>query len=112
MVVATCGPRCMWVDRFGNLQLAATVADAEWPSCPRPGRPRSPSTSAPSPAAARRPDPTPGTTLRRVETFADLARGELGLLIDANGHLAVVAGQASAARALDVGAGRLVVLTW
>ena len=51
-------------------------------------------------------------TLCRVETFDELARGELGLLIDANGNLAVVAGEASAARALTVIAGQMVLLTW
>jgi hypothetical protein len=50
--------------------------------------------------------------VRRVSAFAELAPGELGLLIDANGHLAVVAGQASAGRALTVIAGQMVLLTW
>jgi hypothetical protein len=58
------------------------------------------------------PDPLPGRIVRRVETFAELEPGELGLLIDANGHLAVVAGQAPAARVLTVVAGQMMVLTW
>jgi S-adenosylmethionine hydrolase len=53
-----------------------------------------------------------GMTLRCIESFADLAHGELGLLVDANGHLAVVAGEASAAHWLNVMAGELVVLAW
>jgi S-adenosylmethionine hydrolase len=98
-----------WVDRFGNVQLVAVAAvaavagDRDVP----PLGPLDLTTSTSLSAAA-----TPQTALRRVRTFADLARGELGLLIDANGHLAVVAGEASAARALNVGIGDVVVLTW
>ena len=51
-------------------------------------------------------------TLRCVETFADLDRGELGLLVDANEHLAVVVGEGSAGHWLNVEAGELVVLAW
>ena len=53
-----------------------------------------------------------GMALHCVQTFAELARGEVGLLVDANGHLAVVAGEASAARWLNVSAGELLVLSW
>jgi S-adenosylmethionine hydrolase len=53
-----------------------------------------------------------GATLRCVGTFADLDRGELGLLVDANDHLAVVAGEGSAGHWLNVSAGELVVLAW
>jgi S-adenosyl-L-methionine hydrolase (adenosine-forming) len=104
-----------WVDHFGNVQLAATLADArvaglslmeavavtavvESDLVTRPGLP-----------TALVPD---GATLRCVETFADLERGELGLLVDANGHLAVVAGEGSAGHWLNVAAGELVVLAW
>jgi S-adenosylmethionine hydrolase len=119
-----------WVDRFGNVQLAALAAlaalagladladlagladldslaglaaEAGDTGVPPPGP-----VGLTTPAARSAPE----TTLRRVRTFADLAPGELGLLIDANGHLAVVAGEASAARALNVGIGDVVVLTW
>jgi len=47
-----------------------------------------------------------------VDTFADLDRGVLGLLVDANEHLAVVAGEGSAGHWLNVAAGELVVLAW
>jgi S-adenosylmethionine hydrolase len=104
-----------WVDHFGNIQLAASLADARVSSLPlmdavsvtavvesdlvtRPGLP-----------TALVPD---GATLRCVETFADLDRGELGLLVDANDHLAVVAGGGSAGHWLNVVAGELVVLAW
>jgi S-adenosylmethionine hydrolase len=93
----------LWVDHFGNIALAATAVDAQMADLPTTG------TVA---VDIDVPDPLPGTTVRRVETFDDLAQGELGVLIDANGHLAVVAGQASAGRALTVIAGQMVLLTW
>ncbi len=39
---------------------------------------------------------------RRVGAFGQLARGELGLLVDANGRVALVLDRASAALALDL----------
>jgi hypothetical protein len=90
-----------WVDRFGNVQLAATAADAEAGDLPRRGLLGLITTPS-----------SPETAVRRVRTFADLSPGELGLLTDGNGHLAVVAGEASAAGALDLDAGVSVVLTW
>jgi S-adenosylmethionine hydrolase len=104
-----------WVDHFGNIQLAATLADARVASLSlldavgvtavvegdlvrRPGLP-----------TALVPE---GAVLRCVETFADLDRGELGLLVDANDHLAVAAGEASAGHWLNVVAGELLVLAW
>ena len=53
-----------------------------------------------------------GIQLRCVDAFGELKQGEFGLLVDANGHLAVVAGEASAARWLNVIAGELLVLAW
>ena len=38
---------------------------------------------------------------RRVDVFAELVAGELGLLVDATGHLALVLDRASAAARLD-----------
>ncbi len=104
-----------WVDRFGNLQLAATVADARIAGLPMAGLVE---------LAARVemsheyleglphslvPD---GVRLRCVDAFGELEHGELGLLVDANGHLAVVAGEASASHWLNVAAGELLVLAW
>ena len=104
-----------WVDRYGNLQLAATVADARVAGFPMTG---------PVELAARVdsgradldglphslvPD---GVQLRCVDAFGDLQPGEFGLLVDANGHLAVVAGESSAAGWLNVTAGELLVLAW
>jgi S-adenosylmethionine hydrolase len=103
-----------WVDRFGNVQLAATAAHAELAGMPVDGSVEMQAPGSPDGGPGALPSGLvpAGTRLRRVATFADLAHGELGLLVDANGHLAVVAGEASAARWLNVAAGELVVLTW
>jgi S-adenosylmethionine hydrolase len=93
----------LWIDHFGNIQLAATAADAQMAALPRTGTVT---------VDIELPDPPPGTTVRRIETFDELEPCELGLLIDSNGHLAVVAGQEPAAGALTVAAGQMVVLTW
>jgi len=87
-----------WVDHFGNLQLAATSGDAAAAGVPRSGS-----------LGITHPE---HKTVRRVETFADLTDGELGLLVDANGHLAVVAAAASAAALLGWAQGEQVLLTW
>jgi S-adenosylmethionine hydrolase len=102
------GRRCvraevLWIDHFGNIGLAATAADAQMAALPRSGTVS---------VVVDLPNPLPGTTVRRIETFDELEPGELGLLVDSNGHLAVVAGQAPAAGALTVAAGQMVVLTW
>ena len=104
-----------WVDHFGNLQLAATVADARVAGIPPSG---SVELAARVESGRPHPDGLPqalvpdGVQLRCVDAFGDLQRGEFGLLVDANGHLAVVAGEASAAGWLNVVAGELLVLAW
>ena len=104
-----------WVDRFGNLQLAATVADARVAGIPLTGRVE---LAARVESGREDPDGLPralvpdGMHLRCVDAFGELEHGEFGLLVDANGHLAVVAGEASAARWLNVAAGELLVLAW
>jgi S-adenosylmethionine hydrolase len=104
-----------WVDRFGNLQLAATVADARVAGIPLTGRVE---LAARLESGREDPDGLPrslvpdGMQLRCVDAFGELEQGEFGLLVDANGHLAVVAGKASAARWLNVAAGELLVLAW
>jgi S-adenosylmethionine hydrolase len=104
-----------WVDHFGNLQLAATVADARVAGIPASG---SIELTARTDPAREDPDTLPlslvpqGVQLRCVDAFGELKQGEFGLLVDANGHLAVVAGEASAAHWLNVIAGELVVLAW
>ncbi len=104
-----------WVDHFGNLQLAATVADARVAGIPAEGAIE---LAAHGETGRQYLDGLPhslvpdGIRLRCVNAFGELALGELGLLVDANGHLAVVAGEASAASWLNVAAGELVVLAW
>jgi S-adenosylmethionine hydrolase len=104
-----------WVDHFGNLQLAATVADARVAGIPSAGtieltaRIESDREYLDGLPQSLVPD---GVHLRCVDAFGDLKQGELGLLVDANGHLAIVAGEASAARWLNVVAGELLILAW
>ena len=104
-----------WVDHFGNLQLAATVADARVAGIPAPGRLELTARADP---AREDPDTLPHSLvphaiqLRCVDAFGELKPREFGLLVDSNGHLAVVAGEASAAHWLNVVAGELLVLAW
>jgi len=104
-----------WVDHFGNLQLAATVADARVAGIPLTG---SVELAARIESGRQHPDALPhslvpdGVQLRCVEAFGELGQGEFGLLVDANGHLSVVAGEASAGHWLNVVAGELLVLAW
>jgi hypothetical protein len=104
-----------WVDRFGNLQLAATVADARVAGIPLTGCVELAARveSGHQPLDGFPPSLVPdGVQLRCVDAFGQLEQGEFGLLVDANGHLAVVAGEASAAGWLNVAAGELLVLAW
>ncbi len=104
-----------WVDHFGNLQLAATMADARVAGIPLTGYVE---LAARIESGRAHPDGLPhslvpdGVQLRCVDAFGELEQGEFGLLVDANGHLAVVAGEASAAHWLNVAAGELLVLAW
>jgi S-adenosylmethionine hydrolase len=89
-----------WVDRFGNLQLSAVPSEEDpdtvalaWPEDEPAGG---------SPSSAR--------MVRRVRAFAELRDGELGLIVDANGHLALVVREGSAAELLGVGVGQVVGL--
>jgi S-adenosylmethionine hydrolase len=85
----------LWVDRFGNAQLAARADDAV-----RAGL---------GDAVEIR---VGGSTRagRRVASFAALDRDEVGLLIDANGHLSLVCDRRPAATVLEVRAGDMVRL--
>ncbi len=104
-----------WVDHFGNLQLAATVADARIAGIPLEG---SIELAARIESGNEYLDGLPhslvpdGVALRCVDAFGELKQGEFGLLVDGNGHLAVVAGEASAASWLNVAAGELLILAW
>ena len=89
----------LWVDRFGNVQLAATAAQGRDAGLEVGARLTVRSGGAGRPA-------------RFVRTFADLGggrqQGALGVLVDANGRLAVVCDQASAATVLAVQPGETV----
>jgi S-adenosyl-L-methionine hydrolase (adenosine-forming) len=92
-----------WVDRFGNVQLAARPGDLPDALGAQTVRVVSPTTER----ASSRPTP-----LRRVAAFSELAADELGLLVDANGHWSLVVNQGSAAERLDVGRGSQLELGW
>jgi S-adenosylmethionine hydrolase len=86
-----------WVDRFGNVQLAAGPDDA-----------------AAAALGVELEVVMPVTGVSRgvvwVAAFAALGPGALGLLVDANGRLALVCDRQSAATVLDVHAGDIVTL--
>ena len=90
-----------WVDHFGNVQLAATVVDARRAGWRFDGG-----------TVVRVSVADDGRSLRCVAAFADLDQSELGLLVDANGHVAIVARQASAAGWLNVVGGELILIEW
>src|SRR5690606_25286692 len=77
----------LWVDRYGNAQLNVepTELDAlgDRFELRGEGRPR---------------------TARRVHHFAELGTGEIGLLVDSYGFIAIVADKTSAAEELSLGA--------
>lgn len=75
------------VDRFGSLQLAAHAGQRPW-----------------SPGTTVTVDGQPATV---VTTFADVAVGELLVLTDSAGHLAVAVNQGSAAERLAAGTGSI-----
>ncbi len=78
----------LWVDRFGNLQLNVDPADLQvWAET----------------VALRWSGG--GRQARRVAGYADLAPGELGLVVDSYGLVSVVLDRAPASEILGVGAG-------
>jgi S-adenosylmethionine hydrolase len=82
-----------WVDRFGNVQLAAGEGDLA-------GAPLVVVVTAAGPAR----------TARAVRTYAELADGELGILVDSYGSLALSLNGASAASSLGVAERDLVIV--
>lgn len=107
-----------WIDRFGNVQLA--VAGTEGPPLVR--RDGSPAPEATvriyeldggaTPDGPVEPGPVSQFRVRRVATFGALATGEVGLLSDANGRLAVVVREGSAAMVTGGVEGAAVELEW
>jgi len=108
-----------WIDRFGNVQLAAGGA-----SVPPEASPVSvavsvavvaPPDSGGSPTGRGADDrrlPFPPEAVRRVDIFSDLPAGEAGLLADSNGRLALVVNEGSAAARYRVTEGALVEVVW
>jgi S-adenosyl-L-methionine hydrolase (adenosine-forming) len=112
-----------WIDRFGNVQLGAGAAELDAIGLITGG---TASVAVPGPVPAVDPAPSeraqsePGLSgwalsgwassgrARRVDAFAALGDGELGLMIDGNGRVALVLREASAARRLLLGAGDIV----
>lgn len=99
----------LWVDRFGNVELGAVAADVE-DLGPAIAVELHASWTAP-PASSTAP-PARGTAIgRRVAAFADLAAGELGLIVDSAGQLALVLDRDSAAGRLRLAPGDRVGLS-
>lgn len=97
----------LWVDRFGNAQLNVGPDDL---------------TDAFGPAATEQPidvristptDPSGGTTrsAKLAKSYADLAGGAVGLVVDSSGMLALAMDQRSVAEELLLDAGDQVTLT-
>jgi hypothetical protein len=86
----------LWVDRFGNVQLAAGPAQGEEAGLG--------GVVEISVGGAR-------WKGRRGGSFAGLEEGEVGLMVDANGRLALVCRQRSAATVLGVRPGEIVILS-
>ncbi|HZD64812.1 MAG TPA: SAM-dependent chlorinase/fluorinase [Acidimicrobiales bacterium] len=84
----------VWVDRFGNAQLALAPDD---------GGPVGSVVGLELAGGTR-------ASARRVRAFADLDPGEVGLVVDSSGLLALVCDRRSAARHLGVAQGDEVVL--
>ena len=83
-----------WVDRFGNVQLAAGPDDL----------------TAAGLGAELEVVAAVSHRARRVASFAELGPGVVGLVVDANGHLALVCDRQSAATVLRVQPGDAVTL--
>ena len=85
----------LWVDRFGNVQLAARPTDAE---------------AAGIAAEAVVVTPAIEMEVRRSRSFEAAGGDAPGLITDSNGHLALVCSRRSAATVLEVLPGDLVTL--
>jgi S-adenosyl-L-methionine hydrolase (adenosine-forming) len=94
--------QALWTDRFGNVQL--NVGPDDIPASF--GDMVEVRFSAPA-------DPTGGTTrvATRVSSFGALSPGAVGLVLDANGMLAIIMNQRSAAEELGIDNGDQVAIT-
>jgi S-adenosylmethionine hydrolase len=108
-----------WIDRFGNAQLqigpsvlaelGLSTGAVAWVTVPSadPADPADPADAGTGSMGTAPADPA--RPVRWVEAFRQLDPAELGLLVDANGRMALVLDRASAASALGVtGAGAIV----
>jgi S-adenosyl-L-methionine hydrolase (adenosine-forming) len=86
----------VWIDRFGNVQLAAGAPHAEQAGI---------SSEATLELAGRR------TPLRRVDAFTDIGDDEIGLVVDANRRLALCARRGAAATTIGARVGDVAVLS-
>jgi S-adenosylmethionine hydrolase len=85
-----------WIDRFGNVQLDLGPDDLDRLGLALGGR-TDVELTGPAGTTATHGHPF---SARRVRSFAELGAGELGVLVDANGRVALVFDRASAAGAL------------
>ncbi|MGC8628099.1 MAG: SAM hydrolase/SAM-dependent halogenase family protein [Acidimicrobiales bacterium] len=95
----SCQAEVTWVDHFGNVQLAARPADL-------PSRPLVAVELVGQPQVG----PGGGRVARFVQAFAELEPGELGVLVDSYGQLALVLDNADAAASLNAHERDVVVL--
>jgi S-adenosyl-L-methionine hydrolase (adenosine-forming) len=80
----------LWVDTFGNVQLSATASDAEQAALGDQG------------LAIEVVGGNGTFRARPASSFAAVGADEIGLIVDANGHLALVGDRTSAARTLGL----------
>ena len=108
----SCETEVTLVDRFGNVQLAATPSDLSGTAeAADPCEVGDPSESAVVEVTALEvTGPRGPFEARKARVFADLAPRQLGLLVDSYGHLALVLNGASAAHVLGIKEGEVVVL--
>ncbi|MFN8050176.1 MAG: SAM-dependent chlorinase/fluorinase [Acidimicrobiales bacterium] len=88
------GAEVLWVDRFGNVQLNVEPEEIDAFGARLTARVS---------GVAR--------TVSRVSAFAGLGTGELGLLVDADGLISIVADRSSAAEELGLAVGDAVALS-
>jgi S-adenosylmethionine hydrolase len=94
----------LWVDRFGNVQLATTPVDLVKAGCAT----ETMVLTVPGPGGGQ--EGSRREWARRVPAFEVLEPGETGLVRDANGQVAIVRRASSAAVALGLAPGDVVML--
>ncbi len=93
----------VWIDRFGNVQLALGPRGLDAIDLPLGATGELTVDRAPGSGPSSGPQSSSGPhRARRVRAFGELAEGELGLVVDSSGQVAVVLDRASAAERLDL----------